>query len=175
MNAPAHFDALPRFATALKAIESLKPSEPLYLVHPDKFASAARQFLDGYPGDVLYAVKANPAPQVLERLVRSRVDRLSPAAQEAIRAGAVLGPEFNASLLAAVLGTSPAELAPALEELVDSDLVHREPPESRAVTFRFRHALIQEATYLGLLRAERRRLHAAAAAALEAASRDRLP
>jgi adenylate cyclase len=114
-------------------------------------------------------------PQVLERLVRSRVDRLSPAAQEAIRAAAVLGPEFTAALLAAVLGTSPAELGPALEELVDSDLVHREPPESRAVTFRFRHALIQEATYLGLLRAERRRLHAAAAAALEAASRDRLP
>jgi eukaryotic-like serine/threonine-protein kinase len=87
----------------------------------------------------------------------------------------VLGPEFTSALLADVLGTSPAELAPALEELVDSDLVHREPPESRAVTFRFRHALIQEATYLGLLRAERRRLHAAAAAALEAASRDRLP
>jgi class 3 adenylate cyclase/DNA-binding SARP family transcriptional activator len=114
-------------------------------------------------------------PQVLERLVRSRVDRLSPAAQEAIRAAAVLGPEFTAALLAAVLGTQPAELAPALDELVASDLVHREPPESRAVTFRFRHALIQEATYLGLLRTERRRLHARAAAALEAASRDRLP
>ncbi len=114
-------------------------------------------------------------PQVLERLVRSRVDRLSPAAQEAIRAAAVLGPRFTAALLAAVLGTRPAELAPALDELVDSDLVHREPPESRADTFLFRHALIQEATYLGLLRAERRRLHAAAAAALEATSRDRLP
>ena len=74
-----------------------------------------------------------------------------------------------------MLGTRPAELAPALDELVDSDLVHREPPESRADTFLFRHALIQEATYLGLLRAERRRLHAAAAAALEATSRDRLP
>ncbi len=114
-------------------------------------------------------------PQVLERLVRSRVDRLSPAAQEAIRAAAVLGPEFTATLLAAVLGTRPAELGPALDELVASDLVHREPPESRADTFLFRHALIQEATYLGLLRAERRRLHARAAAALEAASRDRLP
>jgi class 3 adenylate cyclase len=114
-------------------------------------------------------------PQVLERLVRSRVDRLSPAAQEAIRAAAVLGPRFTATLLAAVLGTRPAELGRALDELVDSDLVHREPPDSRADTFLFRHALIQEATYLGLLRAERRRLHAAAAAALEAASRDRLP
>ena len=49
-------------------------------------------------------------PQVLERLVRSRVDRLSPAAQEAIRAAAVLGPRFTAALLAAMLGTRPAEL-----------------------------------------------------------------
>jgi class 3 adenylate cyclase/tetratricopeptide (TPR) repeat protein len=114
-------------------------------------------------------------PQVLERLVRSRVDRLSPAAQEAIRAAAVLGPEFSAALLADMLGTRPAELAPVLDELVASDLVHREPPESQADTLRFRHALIQEATRLGLLRAERRRLHAQAAAALEAASRDRLP
>ena len=114
-------------------------------------------------------------PQVLERLVRSRVDRLSPAAQEAIRAAAVIGPRFTATLLAAVLGTRPAELGPALDELVDSDLVHREPSQSHPDTFLFRHALIQEATYLGLLRAERRRLHAAAAAALEATHRDRLP
>jgi adenylate cyclase len=114
-------------------------------------------------------------PQVLERLVRSRVDRLSSAAQEAIRAAAVLGPEFTAPLLAAVLDIGPVELGPVLDELVDSDLVHREPPDSSAVTFRFRHALIQEATYLGLLRAERRRLHARAAAALEAVSQDRLP
>jgi tetratricopeptide (TPR) repeat protein len=114
-------------------------------------------------------------PQVLERLVRSRVDRLSPAAQEAIRAAAVLGPEFTAALLAAMLGTPPAELTPVLDELCASDLVHREPPEGSAGAFRFRHALIQDATYLGLLRPERRALHARAAAALEAASRDRLP
>ena len=114
-------------------------------------------------------------PQVLERLVRSRVDRLSPAAQEAIRAAAVIGPRFTATLLAAVLGTRPAELGTALDELVDSDLVHREPSQGHPDTFLFRHALIQEATYLGLLRAERRRLHAAAAGALEATHRDRLP
>jgi class 3 adenylate cyclase len=114
-------------------------------------------------------------PQVLERLVRSRVDRLSPPAQELIRAAAVLGPDFTAALLAGMLGTAPAELTPLLDELCASDLVHREPPEGSAGTFRFRHALIQDATYLGLLRPERRALHARAAAALEAASRDRLP
>ena len=41
-------------------------------------------------------------------------------------------------------------------------------------TYRFRHAVIQEATYGGLLRAERRRLHRRAALALEAGSEGRL-
>src|SRR5215469_14675737 len=68
MNAPVRFDTLPRFAGVEKAIESLKPSEPLYLVRPERFAAAARQFLDGFPGDVLYAVKANPHPIVLGQL-----------------------------------------------------------------------------------------------------------
>ena len=68
MNAPARIDSMPRFASALKAIESLKPGEPLYLVHPGKFAEAARIFLTGFPGDVLYAVKANPHPVAIENL-----------------------------------------------------------------------------------------------------------
>ncbi|MBS0281993.1 MAG: alanine racemase, partial [Proteobacteria bacterium] len=73
MNAPARFDTLPRYATAAKAIESLKPSEPLYLVRPKKFAAAARQFQDGFPGDVLYAVKANPHPIVIEQLWKAGI------------------------------------------------------------------------------------------------------
>ena len=37
-------------------------------MHPDKFAAAAKQFLDGFPGEVLYAVKANPHPIALTNL-----------------------------------------------------------------------------------------------------------
>jgi len=112
-------------------------------------------------------------PQVLERLVRARVDRLGPAAQEAIRAAAVLGTEFTAPLLGAVVDRQPAALAPVLGELSASDLVHQE--RDAADRYRFRHALLQEAVYLGLLRAERRGLHARAAAAVKAAASDRLP
>lgn len=108
-------------------------------------------------------------PQVLERLVRSRVDRLSPAAAEAIRAASVLGTEFTADTLAATLGTRPSALTTVLDELCASDLVHNEPPESAKPLFRFRHALIQEAVYLALLRNDRRALHARAARVLEAA------
>jgi ornithine decarboxylase len=63
MNAPAHID---RFATIEKAIGALKPVEPVYCLFPQKFHIAAKRFLDGFPGDAMYAVKANPVPQVLD-------------------------------------------------------------------------------------------------------------
>ncbi len=65
MNAPARID-IPRFATVEKVIAALKPSEPVYLLMPEKFKTAAQRFLEGFPGDAMYAVKANPAPHVLE-------------------------------------------------------------------------------------------------------------
>jgi DNA-binding SARP family transcriptional activator/tetratricopeptide (TPR) repeat protein len=107
-------------------------------------------------------------PQALERLVLSRVDRLSPAARDAVRAASVLGTEFTLSQLTAVCGTTepPRE---AVTELRIRDLIHEQPGQPEP-TFRFRHALIQEATYNGLLRAERRLLHGRAAWALEAAA-----
>jgi class 3 adenylate cyclase/tetratricopeptide (TPR) repeat protein len=114
-----------------------------------------------------------PLPQLLERLVRSREDRLTPPAADAIRAAAVLGTRFTGGLLAAMLGTTPDSLAPVLAELTASDLVHH--AEDSRSAFLFRHALIQEATYLALLRAERRDLHARAARAIEAAAAGRLP
>src|SRR6266581_3854590 len=110
-------------------------------------------------------------PQALERMVRSRVDRLSPAARDAVRPASVLGIEFPLSLLAAVCGTGEP-LGPALDELRAKDFLHEVAGRAEPV-YRFRHALIQEATYNGLLRAERRLLHGRAAWALEAAAEGR--
>ena len=107
-------------------------------------------------------------PQALERLVRSRVDRLSPAARETIRLASVLGTEFPRALLTAVRATDEPP-GPALDELCAKDLL-QEAARLPEPAFRFRHALIQEAVYTGLLRAERRLLHGRAAWALEAAS-----
>src|ERR1700742_646987 len=68
MNAPLRSPALPRFASIENAIESLKPGLPLYLLHPDRFRAAAKRFLDDFPGDALYAVKANPSTQALDQI-----------------------------------------------------------------------------------------------------------
>ncbi len=83
-------------------------------------------------------------PQALERLVRSRVDRLSPGARDAVRPASVLGTEFPLSLLAAVCATGEP-LGPALDELRAKDFVHEVTGRAEPV-YRFRHALTAERT-----------------------------
>jgi tetratricopeptide (TPR) repeat protein len=117
--------------------------------------------------------RAGPeVPEVLERLVRSRVDRLSPVGQEVVRAASVLGVEFRLPLLEAVSDAAD-RLAIALAELRGAGLL-QEVAGAPEPAYRFRHSLIQDATYRGMLRPERRRLHGRAAWALEAASESRL-
>ncbi len=111
-------------------------------------------------------------PEALERLIGSRVDRLAPLPREIIVAASVLGPEFPHSALCAVTEMDE-ESSAAVGELCASGLLSevRQLPEP---VYRFRHALIQEATYSGLLNSQRRALHARAAWGLETASADRL-
>jgi ornithine decarboxylase len=42
-----------------------RPAEPLVCLRPASIAAAASRFVQGFPGDVLYAVKCNPEPRVL--------------------------------------------------------------------------------------------------------------
>lgn len=111
-------------------------------------------------------------PEAIERLVRSRVDRLGPAPRHAIVAGSVLGPEFSLAALASVTDLGGG-LVPAVSELCAAGLLVelRKVPEP---AYRFRHALIQESTYQGLLRGQRQSLHSRAAWGLEEASAGRL-
>ena len=113
----------------------------------------------------LASADANAVPEVLERLIRSRTDRLSPAAREAIVAASVLGDEAERSAIGAVCELDGA-LDAALSELVSGGLLTeaRSQPEP---LYRFHHALIRDATYHGLLRSQRRQLHARAAWYLE--------
>lgn len=68
MNAPSLpiETSIPKFTSIEKVIERLRPVEPVYVLFPKRFTVAAKRFLDAFPGDTLYAVKANPAPQVLD-------------------------------------------------------------------------------------------------------------
>src|ERR1700743_467075 len=111
MNAPTRFETLPHFATAEKAIESLKPTEPLYLVRPKTFATAAKQFVDGFPGDVLYAVKANPHPIVLGQLWAAGIRHFDTASLGEIEAVKNLLPDALCHFMAPVRLAGQAKAA----------------------------------------------------------------
>jgi ornithine decarboxylase len=57
-----------RFASVGEVIVRLDPSYPVFCVFPDVLRARAREFVDGFPGTVLYAVKCNPHPFVLKAL-----------------------------------------------------------------------------------------------------------
>jgi ornithine decarboxylase len=119
MTATARFDALPRFATSLKAIESLKPTEPLYLVHPEKFAAAAAAFLNGFPGDVLYAVKSNPHPIALQNLWNAGIRHFDTASLGEIETVKSLLPEAICHFMAPVRLAGQAKAAFELHGVTD--------------------------------------------------------
>ena len=56
------------YHTPLDLVRERSPERPVALVRPDAVALAARWFQDNFKGDVLYAVKANPSPWVIETL-----------------------------------------------------------------------------------------------------------
>ena len=49
-------------------LRAWRPREPVYCIHPHVYRGAAQAFLQGFPGRVLYAVKANDDPDVLRAL-----------------------------------------------------------------------------------------------------------
>jgi ornithine decarboxylase len=46
-------------------IAELRPEDPVHCIRPDSLAATAHDFVEAFPGDVLYAVKCNPDPAVL--------------------------------------------------------------------------------------------------------------
>jgi predicted ATPase len=109
-------------------------------------------------------------PPTLQQSLAARLDRLGEA-REVARIGAVLGRDFSYALLRAVaalvttvddrgpvIGVADSALEAALNRLVDADLLFVEgaPPQA---TYRFKHALIQDAAYESLLRSRRQALH----------------
>ncbi len=106
-------------------------------------------------------------PETLRGVLLVRLEARSETAARLVGIAAVAGREVGHGLLAEVCGLLDHELTTALHEVVDAQLlvVDREASVDR---YRFRHALVQEAAYDELLPAERRRMHAAYAGALEA-------
>jgi class 3 adenylate cyclase/tetratricopeptide (TPR) repeat protein len=104
---------------------------------------------------------ARQIPETLHDSLAARLDRMG-RAKEVAQLGSVLGREFAYPLLRAVSAAPEAELRADLAKLAEAELIYERgaPPEA---TYRFKHALTQDAAYEALLKSRRRELHALAA------------
>jgi class 3 adenylate cyclase/tetratricopeptide (TPR) repeat protein len=104
-------------------------------------------------------------PTTLHASLMARLDRLAPV-REVAQIGAVAGRDFHYELLNAVAGLPRQRLDEALNQLVRSELIFRRGEIPHAV-YTFKHALVRDAAYAGLLKSRRVHLHSAIADALE--------
>ena len=63
-------DSFPDVASLLR---TERPKHPVYCIYPHIYRELATEFLEGFPGRVLYAVKANAEPRVLELLIEAGI------------------------------------------------------------------------------------------------------
>jgi tetratricopeptide (TPR) repeat protein len=103
-------------------------------------------------------------PSTLHASLLARLDRLVEV-KDVAQIGAAIGREFSFSMIAAVSGIPEQELAAALAKLVAAELIFQRgvPPDA---TYRFKHALVQDAAYATMLKRRRRQLHSSIAEVL---------
>lgn len=63
---PSRKKRVASFASVEQAALKLRPTEPVHCLRPQNVEAKARWFLQHFPGEVLFAVKTNPDPIVLE-------------------------------------------------------------------------------------------------------------
>ena len=71
--------------SALGVATTLKPAAPVTLIRPDAAARAARFFVEKFPGRSLYAVKANPSPDLIRTLYAAGITHFDVASIVEVR------------------------------------------------------------------------------------------
>ncbi|MEM6494514.1 MAG: type III PLP-dependent enzyme [Pseudomonadota bacterium] len=73
------------YLDARSVVRALSPDEPVILNRPHAARRAARFFIEKFPGKVLYAVKANPAPDLITTLWEAGVTHYDVASIAEVR------------------------------------------------------------------------------------------
>jgi tetratricopeptide (TPR) repeat protein len=98
-----------------------------------------------------------PVSEGVRAAIRQRLAPLPAPTWPVLDAAAVLGREFDAALLAAVLRAERADVVRQLRAALDAELV--DTVAGRPGRYRFAHALVRETIYESLAQAERGELH----------------
>ncbi len=95
-------EPLPRYQSVKDLIEKMRPNLPVYALFPAAFRSAAQTFLEGFPGETMYAVKANHAHAVLDRLYAAGIKNFDVASLAEVRLVRERFPDAKLSFMAPV-------------------------------------------------------------------------
>jgi DNA-binding CsgD family transcriptional regulator len=116
------------------------------------------------------AIRADIAlPEALADVLLGRIEALPELAQEVLKVAAVAGRRVGHQLLVAASGRPEAEVERGLRDAIAGQVL---VASAATESYRFRHALLQEAVYGDLLPGERTRLHATYARLLAEADPD---
>ena len=107
-------------------------------------------------------------PESVRSVIGQRLARLRETTQEILQDASVLGQTFGFEALSQLGGRKEEEVEAALEEARSTGLVR----EAGTDTYAFDHALTQQALYTELPGRRKRRLHLAAAEAMERSSQE---
>lgn len=112
------------------------------------------------------------ASSTINGIIHGRLERLGQTAKSILQEASVIGRVFRLSLLERITAF-PDDIHTCIARIAQLDLIRRLPDEREPI-YSFKHAIVQEVVYKGLLKKTRRVIHAKVARTLEAGTRDRL-
>lgn len=71
-----------QFDAVTDLIAGLDPTEPVYCIYPERLRRDVRSFTEGFPGRVMYAVKANPDPHIVGHVLAAGIRDVDAASVE---------------------------------------------------------------------------------------------
>ncbi len=140
---------------------------PLFVEEYTKMVEESGVLQQGGAGSVLSrSLLGRTIPATLQDLVMARLDRME-GDRDLAQLAATLGREFSYDLLAAVAALDEPTLHAELAKLVQAEILYPKgkPPQC---TYSFKHALLEDALYNGLVKSKRQQFHARIAEAMTA-------
>ena len=74
-----------KFQSVDELVEATRPINPVYCIREDSIETSAAWFKNNFPGNILYAVKANPNEKVLKTLLKNNITNFDTATIKEIK------------------------------------------------------------------------------------------
>lgn len=125
--------------SADELVHDMKPADPVHIFRLERVEQAGRDFLAGFPGSPMYAVKCNPDKAVIQALYRSGIRRFDVASIAEVRLLRKLAPKAKLYFM------HPVKAREAIHEAYFTHGVRRFVLDSRAELYK----IIQETRMAG--------------------------